>query len=348
MAKSSRESLIQAALQLFLAQGVSQTTTRQIADLAGVNEVTLFRNFGNKYGLLQAVLTAAPTFRNLGEGLMEQTIATSDRHQTLKTYAGECLAALEQAPAFVRSLIGEAGQFPDDNRQALGQRIQEASQYVAQYLEHTMPNRHFAAGQLSGYLGALLVGYVVIESTSDGHGLWANRENFLDGLVGLLLGETFANQANGATPLTPTPVQDLPAPWVHQILAQAKAVNAQDYALAYLLLAAGLEPAEVVALTRSQHLSAKTQHTLQVGDRQVPINQWIWGKRYGSYTSNPLTKWLKSRKDESPWLFIKTTKNPLPSQSKTLSKNGPLGFTISPSLPCRSQSKPSLPGVWKC
>jgi AcrR family transcriptional regulator len=311
MAKSSRESLIQAALELFLEQGVNQTTTRQIADRAGVNEVTLFRNFGNKYGLLQAVLNAAPTFRDLGEGLMEQTIATSDRHQTLKTYAGECLAALEQAPAFVRSLIGEAGQFPEENRQALGHRLQEASQYVAQYLEHTMPARNFAAGQLSGYLGALLVGYVVIESTSDDHGLWTSRENFLDGLVGLLLGETLAFEADAATAPSPEPVQDLPAPCVHQILTQAKAASPQDFALAYLLLAAGLDPAEVVSVTRSQHRSAKTQHTLQLCDRQVPINQWIWGKRYGTYTSNPLTKWLKSRKDESPWLFIQEDDDPI-------------------------------------
>ena len=311
MPRSSRDSLIQAALQLFLTQGVSQTTTRQIADLAGVNEVTLFRNFGNKYGLLQAVLNAAPTFRTLGEGLMEQTIATSDRHQTLKTYASECLAALEQAPAFVRSLIGEAGQFPDENRHALGQRIQEASQYVERYLEQTMPTRHFASGQLSGYLGALLIGYIVIESTSDDHGLWASREDFLDGLVGLLLGETLTVHADEVTDLAAPPGQDLPAPCVHQILAQAKAAGPQDYALAYLLLAAGLDPAEVVSVTRSQHLSAKTQHTLQVGDRQVPINQWIWGKRYGTYTSNPLTKWLKSRKDESPWLFIQADDNPV-------------------------------------
>ena len=84
MANSSRERLIHAALTLFLSQGVSQTTTRQIADLAGVNEVTLFRNFGNKYGLLQAVIQTAPTFRNLGEGLMQQTVETGDHRQALK------------------------------------------------------------------------------------------------------------------------------------------------------------------------------------------------------------------------------------------------------------------------
>jgi len=314
MANSSRERLIHAALTLFLSQGVSQTTTRQIADLAGVNEVTLFRNFGNKYGLLQAVIQTAPTFRNLGEGLMQQTVETGDHRQALKTYAGECLSALEQAPAFVRSLIGEADQFPEENRQALGQRIEEASRYVARYLEQTMPASAFPSEWLSGYLGALLVGYVVIESTSDDHHLWANREDFLEGLVVLLLGGTVSPSAGTKpnSPLVENPVQDLPAPLVHQILQQAKTASAQDGALAYLLFGAGLEPADMVGLQRSHHLSAKTQHTLQVGDRQVAINQWIWGKRYGSYTSNPLTKWLKSRKDESPWLFITAADDPTP------------------------------------
>ncbi|NEQ45406.1 MAG: TetR/AcrR family transcriptional regulator [Leptolyngbya sp. SIOISBB] len=306
MAKSSREKIIRSALTLFLSQGVSQTTTRQIADLAGVNEVTLFRNFGNKYGLLQAVIQSAPTFRTLGEALMAQTIATGDRHQALKTYASECLSALEQAPAFVRSLIGESDQFPTENRQALGQRIEEASRYVAQYLEQTMPTSLFSSERLSGYLGALLVGYIVIESTCDEHHLWASREDFLEGLVIVLLGSTTVSgdSMHYAVADSPLLVQDLPAPVVHQILSQAKAAGTQDHALAYLLFGAGVAPAEIVGVTRAHHLSAKTQHTLHVGDRQVSINQWIWGKRYGSYTSNPLTKWLKSRKDESPWLFI--------------------------------------------
>lgn len=303
----SRERLIQAAAELFLSQGINHTTTRQIANLAGVNEVTLFRNFGNKYGLLQAVIQEAPTFRNLGETLMQQAIATSDRHQALKNYASECLHALEQSPAFVRSLIGEADQYPEENRQALGQRLDEASRYVAQYLEQTMPSSPFPPIKLAGFLGALLMGYVVIESTSDNHHLWENREDFLTALVDLLL--------KGAIPapedelmLTDaalhSPVQDLPEPWVHQILREAKATSAQEFAIAYVLFGAGLELREVVGLSRSHHLSDKTQHTLQVRGRQVPVNQWICGKRYGSFTSNPLIKWLKSRKDDFPWIFI--------------------------------------------
>ncbi|MEM1310375.1 MAG: TetR/AcrR family transcriptional regulator [Cyanobacteria bacterium P01_H01_bin.153] len=314
MASSSRERLVQAALTLFLSQGVSQTTTRQIADLAGVNEVTLFRNFGNKYGLLQAVIQAAPTFRDLGEGLMQQTWAAGDRRQALKEYASECLSALEQAPAFVRSLIGEADQYPAENRQALGQRIAEASHYVARYLAQAMPASAVSSERLSGFLGALLVGYVVIESSSDDHHLWSDREDFLDNLVGLLWESTMKadDTVITTTPLLANGVQDLPAPVVHAILQAAKAANSQDYAIAYVLFGAGLEPTEIVGLERSHHLSAKTQHTLQVSDRQVAVNQWIWGKRYGSYTSNPLTKWLKSRKDDQSSLFIQAADEAAP------------------------------------
>ncbi len=312
---SSRERLIKAAQTLFLAQGVSHTTTRQIASLAEVNEVTLFRNFGNKYGLLLAVIQTTPTFRELGEALMQETPPGEDTAQTLKAYASECLHALERAPAFVRSLIGEAGQYPAENRQALGQRLDEASSYVAQYLGQTLPPGTLPPARLAGFLGALLVGYVVVESTSENHHLWTNREDFLTGLVDLLLPNVKARQQehpNGEDTAQPTPsVQDLPEPWVHQILRQAKETGVQDYGLAYGLFGAGLEPEEVMGLMRSHHLSDKFQHTLQVGQRQVPVNQWILGQRYGSYTSNPLTKWLKSRKDNSPWLFIDDQGKPL-------------------------------------
>jgi site-specific recombinase XerD len=81
----------------------------------------------------------------------------------------------------------------------------------------------------------------------------------------------------------------------------------QDYALAYVLFGAGLRPQEVVALERAHQIIDEHQHLLQVTQgavRQVPVNQWIMGKRYGSYIRNPLSQWLKSRKDEQLAMFV--------------------------------------------
>lgn len=47
--------IVRAAMELFTARGYAATTTRAIADAAGVNEVTLFRHFGNKAGVLAAI-----------------------------------------------------------------------------------------------------------------------------------------------------------------------------------------------------------------------------------------------------------------------------------------------------
>ncbi len=34
------------------------------------------------------------------------------------------------------------------------------------------------------------------------------------------------------------------------------------------------------------------------------MNQWILGKRYGTYQKNPITQWLRSRKDNQTCLFL--------------------------------------------
>ncbi|MFC7618804.1 helix-turn-helix domain-containing protein [Microlunatus sp. GCM10028923] len=48
----TRSALLEAAAELFLERGFDATTTRQIADRAGVSEMTLFRHFPTKEALL--------------------------------------------------------------------------------------------------------------------------------------------------------------------------------------------------------------------------------------------------------------------------------------------------------
>lgn len=323
----TRQRIINAAIELFTAQGVTETTTRQISELAEVNEVTLFRHFGNKHGLLLAVLEDSGMFTQLGESLIQQASQTSSIAQTLKDYANACLQALERVPDFVRSVVGEAGQYPAENRQALGQGITEANRYVAEYLATVIHQghlrTHLPAEKLASLLNGMLLGYAVIEFTSEFHQLWESRDDFLDNLVELFLhGAVFQTEAPLEAIMThpweaiasSEPVADLPAPLVHTILQQAKKQGLQEYAIAYVLFAAGLSVAEIASLQRSQQFSAAQQHWLQLlrnGVRQVPVNQWILGQRYGSYTRNPLTHWLKSRKDAQPALFLSPTGEPI-------------------------------------
>ncbi len=321
--RSTRQRLIHSALELFATQGVTETTTKQIAELAVVNEVTLFRQFGNKHGLLLAVIEEAAVFSQLGQALVRQASETGslgDIYEALRAYATACLEALESVPAVVRSVVGEAGQYPAENRAALGKGFTQANRYVADYfaivIEQGQLQPHLPAEKLASLLNGMLLGYAVIEFTSEFHELWTDREDFLETVVALFLNGAFSSASQlsfRSVSLVKSEsfdsseiVSDLSANLVHSILQQSKKSSVQDYAIAYVLFGAGLSPSEVITLQRHHYISDADQQLLQVshGTRQVPVNQWILGKRYGSYTRNPLTQWLKSRKDNEPSLFV--------------------------------------------
>ncbi len=321
---SARQRLITAALELFVRQGVAETTTRQIADFAAVNEVTLFRQFGNKQGLLLAVLEEAQVLTDWRQSLGQLEASSLD--QALKSYASACLESLERVPKFLSSLLGEAGQYPVQNRQALGKYLAQANHHVAQTLEIIVQRDQLQAGlpieKVASLLSSLVLGYAVIELASETHNLWENRDDFLDTLVKVFVqGAVYEPHSSGEQTiqanhqLTGAPkVADLPAPLVQAILQQAKKCGLRDYGLAYTLFATGLSPGEIVALERTHQICNSQQHLLQVAqakDRQVPVNRWIMGKRYGTYNRNPLTRWLKSRKDGLSAMFLNDAGNPI-------------------------------------
>ncbi len=308
----TRQRIINAAVELFASQGVTETTTKAVAKLAKVNEVTLFRHFGNKHGLLLAVISESPVFQELSEYLKTQATQTTSVYQALKTYCENRLQALEQSPNLVRSVVGEAGNYPLENRQALGKSLKEANHYVADFLATVMQREqlqvHLPPQKLASLLNIMLLGYAVMEFTSEFHELWHNKNEFLEDLVTLfLMGASNSTNLVNSEFIPTKKVIDLPLNTVHLIFQRAKKLGLRDYALIYILFGAGLSTAEITNLERNHQICDTNQHLLQIikGDaRQVSVNQWIMGKRYGSYTNNPLTKYLKSRKDENSALLL--------------------------------------------
>ncbi|PPS39105.1 TetR family transcriptional regulator [Chroococcidiopsis sp. TS-821] len=311
---STRQKLINAAIELFATQGVTETTTKAVAELAQVNEVTLFRHFGNKHGLLLAVISESAVFQELGEILRQQAQQTHTTAQAIKWYASNRLTAIAQFPELVLSILGEAQQYPVENRRIIGKYINQISRDVAEYLATVMQREQLRSQlpveKLASLLNYILLGYAIIELATETNEL-NDREEFLNDLVKLFLGENIVSTTSTEN------VIDLPANLVHAILQQAKKSGLRDYALVYVLFATGLSPLDITRLERSHQISDPHQHLLQITQgavRQVPVNQWIMGKRYGSYTRNPLTQWLKSRKDNSSALFVNDSGMPITEQ----------------------------------
>lgn len=320
----THERIVSTALELFARQGITETTTRQIADRAQINEVTLFRHFGSKHGLLLAVLQECLQkyllLTEVGESLMVSEVSSQkDLTRFLRYYMQSSLQALESVPELMRSLVGEAGQYPVESRQALAQGIVQVNQSIANALREVVTNTHIDLPlpplKLVALVNTCILGYAVVCLTSDAQAIWLSQEDFISTLIEAIAWD-------GMHTVHPEHIEhtgqvvDLPPDTVHEIVQQAKRNGAMDYAIAYLLFAAGLQPEELMRLHRDDYWVEDKAGILRVGNgslsqRTVPVNQKVLGHRYGSAHNNPLTAYLKNRKDSHTSMFVDSDINPL-------------------------------------
>jgi len=99
--KDSGRKILEAAAELFAERGYASTTTRAIANRAGVNEVTLFRKFKNKRGVLESL---GATWADRMAGFAVASLPDpSDTTGTLSALAElEVRQAVDAGPAAMR------------------------------------------------------------------------------------------------------------------------------------------------------------------------------------------------------------------------------------------------------
>jgi len=105
---STREALLDVTARLYADHGWRGTTTRRIAEAAGVNEVTIFRQFGSKESLLLEAIRSVSSDelppalpQEPGDLRAELTEWGLANHATLAGRRGvftTCLAELEERP----------------------------------------------------------------------------------------------------------------------------------------------------------------------------------------------------------------------------------------------------------
>ena len=158
----TRQRILEAALQLFSERGYDGATTRAIASLAGVNEVTLFRHFGSKKSLFQAVLRNNSALPGLEFALRERL--TGDYRQDLLILATQVLALLHARRKEILMLLAEAERRPEMLERIAFVPMQQR-QMVSDYLKWQMEQGHvrpldpdLAAQGLLGMLLAYCLG----------------------------------------------------------------------------------------------------------------------------------------------------------------------------------------------
>lgn len=136
--EQTRAKLIKAATEVFANAGLTKATTREIARVAGVNEVTLFRHFQCKEQLLKAVIQQAVALQ--AESLAHQDEWTQDLYVDLRDYARLCSRVMVEHEALIRTFIGEAKRYPDAARQIVYEIDQSLHQQMVTYLQKAQQN----------------------------------------------------------------------------------------------------------------------------------------------------------------------------------------------------------------
>jgi AcrR family transcriptional regulator len=122
--------VLKAAHQLFATQGYHGTTTRQIAEEAGVGEPVIFRNFGSKAGLFEkAILTPFTEFINGWVVLWDrEPPASTDPEKIVRSFVTGFIDVVDEHRELIRTLIAARVQGGDSE---LGRISAEVSDSLA-------------------------------------------------------------------------------------------------------------------------------------------------------------------------------------------------------------------------
>lgn len=111
MPAKTRKKITKAAFELISAKGYQGATTREIAQLAGVAEVTLFRHFTNKESLFAEVLDQFSSIPTLAE--LIPRLKQMDYEEALHELTVTFIARLEELRDWIRILNTEVGYAPE-------------------------------------------------------------------------------------------------------------------------------------------------------------------------------------------------------------------------------------------
>lgn len=161
----SRERILEAAARVYAKHGFKGATTRLIANEAGVNEVTLFRTFGSKGALLEAVLIQyvskleVPTLPDV----------PVDPREELRDFIEHHLRMMAEIRPLLMHSISELDNRPEAHDFACRGK-QQAHDMITTYLRHLQQNGradrdidvHVAALMLTGTVFADAMGRAVM------------------------------------------------------------------------------------------------------------------------------------------------------------------------------------------
>ncbi|MEA5550085.1 TetR/AcrR family transcriptional regulator [Anabaena cylindrica UHCC 0172] len=201
---ATRNCLLKAAIEVFSQKGYVGAATREIANLADVSEVTLFRHFQSKEQLLKAVVQHITALRT---DIADQAEWSYDLYRDMLHYAQVYDQMLEENQALFRMFIGEAQRHPIEAVEVVQQSFLPFREKLIAYLQISIEKGSVRPEvdlllAVDQFTGVLLSGMIRrhVSLVSRGY----SRQQYIEGCVDLFvrgIGTTFAipNHTSSAT-----------------------------------------------------------------------------------------------------------------------------------------------------
>ncbi len=183
----ARRLLLDAARELFARQDYRATTTREIAEAAGVTEYLLFRHFGSKAGLFREALVLPFTnfVEDFGKTWQSVDPEATDEEELARQFVGRLYDVLVEHRGLVLTLVASDGLSDEEIESAGIADIRRALTLLGQISTEGMQLRGLHSGQpdLPAHSTvAMIVGMVALRSTFFGNRP-PSREAIVDELV---------------------------------------------------------------------------------------------------------------------------------------------------------------------
>jgi AcrR family transcriptional regulator len=145
----TRSRILAATRELFALKGTRGTTTREVADLAGVNEATVFRHFRTKQALLHEMLDQYCESRDQMPDLVALLNGPGPIEQQLSAMGHLAIEGIKRKEDLIR--VGLAEQVIDPDASAMTWRAPVAAlSLLSEFMQ-----KHIDAGELHGDAGML-------------------------------------------------------------------------------------------------------------------------------------------------------------------------------------------------
>ena len=150
--------IFSAALDILISHGYEGATTQKIADVAGVNEVTLFRKYGSKAGLFEKVIE-----HQLSDTPLNKLAYTGDLEADLLAIVEAYIETNETHGNIIPILLIEMPRYPDlqGSFNTPWKNLQEIIKIIQKYQKQGELKNESPLASLTALISPILVGQML-------------------------------------------------------------------------------------------------------------------------------------------------------------------------------------------